>query len=640
MLDKVDGSLDDLVRAANRQFGDAQRSRTIGGRAGRFELYHSAGSLGSHHVRMALAEKATAYVSHDISLLPPRPENFHPAYVSLRLKGGSGRDFIENYSGRDGAAQGFDPCGVPTLVDHETGQIIVEARSACDHIDRAGDGGNQLVPVRMKREIDAEIAICETIPHLALLYGANPDQDFRPEKLRRQLNGAHDHNIMKLMEGRSLCVGQLRLTAAYDARIRREAAARHFVSNPALMREALTETLGVIADLEDRLSDGREWICGEAFTLADIYWAAMLARLKWAGLEFAWKGEHALNATERSGVGRYAQRLFQRPSFREAVVDWPGNPLSDAFEGSGTKSSQSSSTPTTGKKGGSGRDIREENLTAAVLDTMKSAPSPRAKKVLSALTRHLHAFLEEVEPTEEEWEYGIEFLTRTGHMCKDGRQEFILLSDVTGATARVDLINHRFPGGATENSVLGPFYFEERPSFDNGADISEGIEGRPMLFNARVVDTSGQPIAGANVDIWHSDDDGHYDVVMPNVDGTALRGLFRSDAVGRFWFMSIVPESYPIPSDGPVGDLLRAAGRPIIRPAHVHVRINAPGFERLTTMLFVAGDEHIDDDPVFGVKSSLVVNFEKKSGVRMPDGKRTPDPCWLVDHEFVLARKK
>ncbi|MGI9492457.1 MAG: dioxygenase [Geminicoccaceae bacterium] len=270
---------------------------------------------------------------------------------------------------------------------------------------------------------------------------------------------------------------------------------------------------------------------------------------------------------------------------------------------------------------------------------MKSARSPRVKKVLNAFTRHLHAFLEEVEPSEEEWEWAIDFLTRTGRLSTGGRQEFVLLSDVMGATARVDLINHRFPDGATENSVLGPFFVEDRPAVANGDDISGGIPGEPLVMSGRVLDIEGTPIGGARVDIWHSDDDGAYDVMMKDRDGHAMRGLFRTDAEGRFWFTSIMPTSYPIPDDGTIGQILKAANRSIMRPGHVHVRVDAPGFERLTTMVFIDGDPYLDSDPVFGVKDSLVRPFVRKSDLHLPDGQKAPSPCYAIEYDFVLARK-
>lgn len=256
-------------------------------------------------------------------------------------------------------------------------------------------------------------------------------------------------------------------------------------------------------------------------------------------------------------------------------------------------------------------DATEATITGQVLAALAGTPDPRLKAVMSALVRHLHAFVREVEPTEPEWMAGIEFLTRTGKMCSDVRQEFILLSDVLGVTTLVDAVNHRLPGGATENSVLGPFFFEQRPEVVNGTDISSGLPGKPMLFVGRVIDLDGRPVAGAQVDVWHSDAEGHYDVMLPDHDGvrTAMRALLRTQADGRFWFRSILPASYPIPGDGPVGDMMRATARDNMRPAHVHVLVRAPGYETLTTMLFVEDDPHISHDPVFGVKRSLLRTF-------------------------------
>lgn len=638
----AESTLSERVAAANAPLVDPERNRVVGTGTPRFELYHFALSVCSQKVRTVLAEKNAAYRSHDIFILPPRMENYHPDYVRLRLRGAPGREMVDGYSGRSSATtEGFDPCVVPTLVDHETQQVIVDSKMIGEHIDRVWESGSELLPPRLKRDIDREISIVDGTPHVAVLYGAHPDGDFRPQMLRESMPGAHDFKIMKLMEGRSLSVGHPKLIAAYDAKIRKEAAARSFVSTPDLMRGATSEIVAIVAELDGRLSDGRDWVCGDVFTMADIHWAVSLFRLKWLGMAFTWQGDHALNETEHPHARAYADRLFQRQSFRDAVIYWPGNPPSEFVAEFYDQHEDRSIEPEPVIRGsGYGRDIREESLTQIVLETMKEARTPRAQKVLNAFTRHLHAFLEEVEPTEEEWEWGIDFLTRTGHMSTGGRQEYVLLSDVMGATARVDLINHRFPDGATENSVLGPFFVEDRPSFDNGADISAGIPGKPMLFTARVLDLEGAPIAGARVDVWHSDDEGAYDIMMHGRNEPAMRGLFRTDAHGQIWFTSILPESYPIPNDGPVGELLRAANRPYMRPAHVHVRIEAPGFERLTSMLFVDGDPYLDADPVFGVKNSLVMSFQEKTGLRMPDGRAAPSPCCAVDYDFVLTRKR
>ena len=633
-------SLRDHVAAADAALADPARMRAMGGGSARFVLYGSAFSICTQKLRMALLEKGAACAIRDMDILPPRMENTHPAYVRLRLLGVQGREMVQGFTGRSSVAtEGLDPAAVPTLVDLDEGRVLVDALAIAGYLDRTCPGP-ELVPARIRREVERACATADALPQIAVMYGAHPDGDFRPRSLRDGLAGAHDARIMKLMEGRSLSVGQPDLTAAYDAKIRKEAAARHYIRDPALMRAAVAEMVAGVATLDGQLKDGQDWLF-DTFTLADIWWAASLYRMQWLGMAFAWTGGHALNATPRPRVAAYLARLVARPAFRDGVTGWPGFPISEYV--AGPKPARAPEPPpratkrTTAPVEGHGRDIREESLTGAVLATMKGTQNPRARAVLNAFTRHLHAFLEEVQPTEAEWEWGIEFLTRTGHLSKGGRQEFILLSDVMGATARVDLINNRFPSGATENSVLGPFYVDPRPSFENGADISGGIKGEPMAFSARVLDTEGKPIAGARVDVWHADGDGGYDILMDGVEA-AMRGLFRSDAQGRFWFTSIMTESYPIPDDGTVGQLLHSARRNIMRPAHVHVRIEAPGYRRLTTMLFVDGDPYLDADPVFGVKQSLVVPFRKRPDARAPDGKALPPGAWCVEYDFVLAR--
>ncbi|MBS0124460.1 dioxygenase [Thetidibacter halocola] len=635
----ADRTIRDYVTAADAAIADPLRMRAVGGGSPRFVLYGSAFSICTQKLRMVLLEKGAGFAVRDMEILPPRMENTHPDYVRLRLQGVQGREMVHGFTGRSSVAtEGVDPVAVPTLVDLDEGRVHVDALAIAGFLDRTC-AGPELIPARLKREVDRACATADSLPQIAIMYGAHPDGDFRPKALREALAGAHDTKILKLMEGRSLSVGHPKLIAAYDAKIRKEAAGRHYVRDGTLMRDAVAEMVAGVAALDGQLKDGQDWLF-DAFTLADIWWAATLYRMQWLGMGFAWEGGHPLNETPRPRVAAYLARLTARPSFREGVTGWPGFPVSEyvaAPQAKKPEAPQRATKRTVAAVEGHGRDIREESLTGAVLATMKGTQNPRARAVLNAFTRHLHAFLEEVQPTEAEWEWGIEFLTKTGHLSKGGRQEFILLSDVMGATARVDLINNRFPSGATENSVLGPFYVDPRPTFENGADISAGIKGAPMFFNARVLDTEGRPIAGARVDIWHADGDGGYDILMDGVEA-AMRGLFRSDSQGRVWFTSILAESYPIPDDGTVGQLLHTARRNIMRPAHVHVRIEAPGYRRLTTMLFVDGDPYLDADPVFGVKQSLVVPFEKRDGQRAPDGKPVPQGAWCVDYDFVLAR--
>jgi len=285
------------------------------------------------------------------------------------------------------------------------------------------------------------------------------------------------------------------------------------------------------------------------------------------------------------------------------------------------------------------QDLNEQTITDAVLGTFEGTPDPRLRRILLSLTRHLHAFVHEIEPSEEEWAQAVAFLVRAGRMSDDVRHEVILLSDTLGLTMLVDAINHRLPSGAMENSVLGPFFVESRPVVESGADISNGIVGQRLVFEGRVISHgTGAPIAGAEVDVWHSDADGHYDVMRPGQDGLAMRALLRTNYDGHFWFRSILPNSYPIPDDGPVGDMLRASRRSPMRPAHVHVRIAASGHERLTSMIFLADDPHLNSDPVFGVKRSLVAAFEPRTeGGRLPDGSSAAASFHHYAGEFRLA---
>lgn len=254
-------------------------------------------------------------------------------------------------------------------------------------------------------------------------------------------------------------------------------------------------------------------------------------------------------------------------------------------------------------------DLDETRITEAVLEAMANTPDSRVQQIMRSLVRHLHDFIREVALTESEWATAIDFLTRTGQMCTPERQEFILMSDVLGATVLLDAVNNRRSPQATENSVLGPFFRQARPSLQDGTDISEGLPGDSLYVHARVTDTAGCPVAGAMFDVWHSDAEGHYDSDIDGLNGAAMRGQFLTQDDGSVRFRTIAPASYPIPEDGPVGDLMRATERSVMRPAHMHVRVEAPGFSVLTTMLFRKGDPYLDRDPVFGAKKSLVADF-------------------------------
>lgn len=250
----------------------------------------------------------------------------------------------------------------------------------------------------------------------------------------------------------------------------------------------------------------------------------------------------------------------------------------------------------------------------------------RLRTVMTSLVKHLHAFAKDVQLTEAEWELGIDFLTKTGQICTDTRQEFILLSDVLGVSMLVDAISNRRAEGATPSTVFGPFHVDGVPERPMGATISLDGKGEPCLFEGRVVDLDGRPIEGASVDVWSDNADGFYDVQQPDIQPQHNnRGVFRTASDGRYWFTGIKPVSYPIPDDGPVGQMLGHMGRHPYRPAHMHFLVSAPGFQRLVTHTFVGGDPYLTSDAVFGVKAPLIVDFEQT------------ETGWRANYDFVLA---
>lgn len=272
----------------------------------------------------------------------------------------------------------------------------------------------------------------------------------------------------------------------------------------------------------------------------------------------------------------------------------------------------------------------EETSEAAVNGRMSEAAPERLRVVMEALVRHLHGFVKEVALTEAEWETAIAFLTRTGQICSDTRQEFILLSDVLGVSMLVDAVNNRKPGAATPSTVFGPFHVEGVPERPMGAVISQDGKGDLCLYEGRVVDLDGAPIGNALLDVWSDNAEGFYDVQQPGLQPQHNnRGVFRTGADGRFRFVGIKPVSYPIPDDGPVGAMLGQLGRHPWRPAHMHFLVTAPGFQRLVTHLFVAGDPYLASDAVFGVKTPLVVEFEPQAGA-------CEGVEWRVAYDFVL----
>ena len=257
------------------------------------------------------------------------------------------------------------------------------------------------------------------------------------------------------------------------------------------------------------------------------------------------------------------------------------------------------------------RHFTEEYSESAVLSRLADTVDPRFRQIMEGVVRHLHAFVKEVEPTMAEWEQAIQFLTATGQISDDKRQEWILASDTLGVSMLVEAINHRRPGGATENTVLGPFHVAGAPERQMGDTICLDGKGTPCIMRGTVTDENGQPIAGAKLDVWQTNDDGFYDVQQPGLQPDMnMRGLFTTGADGEYWFTTVKPLPYSIPTDGPVGAMLNAMGRHAMRPAHIHFIASAPGFETLVTHVFPSDDPYLESDAVFGVKDSLIVNFK------------------------------
>jgi hydroxyquinol 1,2-dioxygenase len=284
------------------------------------------------------------------------------------------------------------------------------------------------------------------------------------------------------------------------------------------------------------------------------------------------------------------------------------------------------------------RNLTEANLTEAVIAAMANAKDARTQEILTSLVKHLHAFIREVNLTEAGWLAGIQFLTATGQMCDDKRQEFILLSDTLGATTMKDIINNCKPPGTTEYTILGPFHRSDAPELPLGSNIAGDIAGEPVVVRGRVLSPDGTPIPRAMLDVWQSDAEGHYDLQLPDLEGTALRAIFHADAGGRFFFRTIKPSFYPIPYDGPVGQMLIATGRHPYRPAHIHFIVSADGYRSVTTELFAEGDPYLDSDAVFGVRASLIVPFVRHGSADEAARLNVSAPFYTVDYEFVLEQ--
>ncbi len=286
------------------------------------------------------------------------------------------------------------------------------------------------------------------------------------------------------------------------------------------------------------------------------------------------------------------------------------------------------------------RQYNEDTLTDAVVSRLKATKNPRLKQIMSAAVKHLHAFAREVELTEEEWFEGIKFLTAVGQKCDDKRQEFILLSDILGLSMMVVALNHKTDPGATDATVLGPFFAHGAKEYGYGADLREGatLKGEDVWVSGRVLTVDGKPVPNALLDIWQAKADGIYDL---QTDGEfELRGRVKANEKGEYAFASYKPKFYSIPMDGPVGDLVRQTGNHHMRPAHMHAIVSAPGHQQVITHVFVEGDPYLDGDAVFAVKDSLVGRYQKVNDAAEAKKLGMPNPFLKLSWDFRLSPDK
>ncbi|MGN5478392.1 intradiol ring-cleavage dioxygenase [Cupriavidus basilensis] len=285
------------------------------------------------------------------------------------------------------------------------------------------------------------------------------------------------------------------------------------------------------------------------------------------------------------------------------------------------------------------QNMTEAELTEVVVRRYQNTPDPRLREILQSLVRHLHAFVRDVRLTEDEWMGGIQFLTAVGQICDDKRQEMILLSDNLGVSMLVNMVSAGVAPAATESTVVGPFYVPGTPAREWGQSIQQlRSDEMPLFVRGRVLDLSGAPVPGAQIEIWQTNSNGMYDIQDPEQPVNNLRGWYRTNDAGEFLVRTVRPVRYPIPTDGPIGELLRATDRHPWRPAHLHARVTAAGCKPLITHIFDAEDPYLDSDVVFAVKQSLVCRFES-----VPAGAREREygyagPCLELGYDFVLER--
>jgi hydroxyquinol 1,2-dioxygenase len=283
--------------------------------------------------------------------------------------------------------------------------------------------------------------------------------------------------------------------------------------------------------------------------------------------------------------------------------------------------------------------VTEDNITDLAVQRWGTARDPRTAEVLTALVRHLHDFAREVRLTEAEWMAGIQWLTRTGHISDEKREEFILASDVLGLSMLVVQMNHQLDPAATPATVLGPFHIDGSPELDFGGDMSDGVPGTPLYLHGTVRDLEGNPVAGGVLDVWQADTEGAYESQIPDIDEARLRAKYTTRENGSYCVRTIAPLGYTIPMDGPVGDLIAQTEISHFRPAHIHFLVNVPGYEPLITHLFQEGADYLDSDVVFGTKQELVVAFESREPGATPDGGKSAEPWAEARYDFVLQRQ-
>lgn len=278
----------------------------------------------------------------------------------------------------------------------------------------------------------------------------------------------------------------------------------------------------------------------------------------------------------------------------------------------------------------------EENLTDLALERWKQISDPRLREIMQSLVKHLHGFVREIEPTPAEWFTAIDWLTRTGKLCTEKRQEFILASDVLGISMLVDAINHRRDSKATPNTVEGPFHIPGSPELSYGEDMAKGAPGTPCFVVGKVTDLNGKPVGGVALDMWQTDGEGLYEDQRGSVE-PYMRGIYHSNPDGSYIAQTVAPIGYTIPMDGTVGELVSRTKISHFRPAHIHFCLDHPDYDRCVTHLFEKGDQYIETDVVFGVKEPLITTFHKKpAGEKAPNGETMKVPFYVVNYDFVL----